>query len=218
MTLLRRGSGLGPRLRDRLAHALRPGWARSVALRRSVAVILVIAAVAVAVSGQRSNRETSVLVAAHDLTPGQTLGGDDLRPLSVPDDLVPDGALRHSADAVAHTVTGPVRAGEIVTDARLLSARLPSRLTGRADARLVPIRLADQSVAALLRAGDVVEVLTADAQVLARDAVVALVPGTAGAAPTRASSTPPILLAMAQSAAHRVAGAGLDVPLAVVLH
>jgi Flp pilus assembly protein CpaB len=183
-----------------------------------VSLVLVAAAVTVGIQGQRTETQTSVLVAAHDLAPGRTLVAADLRQQSVPVDLVPKGALRLSADGEGHTVTGPIGSGEIVTGSRLLSPRLPVQLTGDADARLVPVRLADDTVASLVRAGDVVDVLTADTDVLAGGAIVAVVPNTAGASPTRASATPPILLAMGRAAAHRVAGAGLDVPLAVVLH
>ncbi|MEP9393943.1 SAF domain-containing protein [Gordonia sp. VNK1] len=209
---------MGPRLRDRAAHAMRPGWARSVAIRRTMSLVLIAAAVAVGLHGQRTETHTSVLVAAHDLAPGHALVAADLRQQSVPVELVPEGALRLAADGEAHTVTGPIGSGEIVTGSRLLSPRLPVQLTGDDDARLVPVRLADDTVASLVRAGDVVDVLTADTDVLATGAIVAVVPTAVGASPTRASATPPILLAMGRTAAHRVAGAGLDVPLAVVLH
>ncbi|MGC4935597.1 SAF domain-containing protein [Gordonia sp. DT30] len=218
MDLRRRGTALGPRLRDRVAYAVRPGWARSVMIRRVASGVLVAVAVVVEVGGQRATTDAPVLVAAHDLLPGQAITGTDLRELRFPVELVPDGALRLRADGEAHTVTGPVRTGEVVTESRLLSPRLPMQLTGRADARLVPIRLADDTVASLLRAGDVVDVLNAQAQILAGGAIVALVPTTAAATPTRNTTTPPILLAMTESAAHRVAGAGLDAALAVVLH
>lgn len=218
MDLSSHRSALGPRIRDRIGYAFRPGWARSVMIRRTASLALVAVAVAVGVSGQRSTADAPVLVAAHDLLPGHLVTGADLRQLRYPVDLVPAGALRLSIDGEAHTVTGPIGAGEVVTESRLLSPRLPTQLTGRADARLVPIRLADDTVATLLRTGDVVDVLNAQAQVLAGGAIVALVPTPASATPTRSTTSPPILLAMTETAAHKVAGAGLDVPLAVVLH
>lgn len=213
-----RGS-LAPRLVDRIGHAVRPGWARSVLIRRAAAVALVIAAVAVSVAGQRGGQDGSVLVAAHDLLPGRTLAADDLTTRRVPTDLVPPGALRLSADGVGRTVVGRVRAGEIVTDTRLLSPRLPGQLTGRRDARLVPVRLAEESVSSLLRAGDVVDVITTEADVLARAAIVAT--DTPAETPSRTAgrtAAAPVLLAMDADSAHRVAAAGLDTALAVVLH
>lgn len=210
---------LAPRIVDRAAHALRPGWVRSVMVRRSAAVALMVAAVAVALAGHHSSEERSVLVAASDLAPGHALTAGDLGTRRVPADIVPPGALRLSADGAGRTVTGPMHAGEIVTDARLLSSRLPAQLTGRPDARLVPVRLVDESVASLLRTGDVVDVVTTDAQVLARGAIVALdVPVADGPVRTSRHGQPPVLLAMDAHDAHRVAAAGLDTALAVVLH
>ncbi|WLP91865.1 SAF domain-containing protein [Gordonia sp. NB41Y] len=218
MDLRPRAGSLSPRLRDRIAHALRPGWTRSVLLRRAVAIVIVVVAVVVGLGGARSTRATSVMVAAHELAPGQILTGSDLRATPIPVDLVPDGALLMAAEADGRTVTGPIRAGEIVTDARLLSARLPMQLTGDPSARLVPVRLDDDAVTTVLRTGDVVDVLTAETSVVARDAVVALVAAPTAAGPTRAAGAAPVLLAMTETAAHRVAAIGLDVPLAVVLH
>ena len=88
-------------------------------------------------------------------------------------------------------------------------------------ARLVPVRPADASVGSILREGDVVDVLSPDSVVLARGAIVAL---TAGLSPATGplsgagSASAPILLAMDEQAAHRVAAVGLDSALALVLH
>lgn len=210
---------LAPRLVDRLGAAVRPGWARSMYIRRGAAALLVLTAIAIVALGRGEDDRVSVMVAAHDLLPGVTVTAGDVTTRKVPGSLVPDGAIRMSVDAAGRTVTGLVRSGEIMTDARLLSPRLPASLTGRADARLVPVRLADEAVSSLLRSGDVVDVLGPGAEVLARRAVVALDadPPSTGLAGKNPSDTP-ILLAMGEDAAHRVAAAGLDVALAVVVH
>lgn len=213
-------ASLGPRIRDRVSSALRPGWTRSVLIRRVAATGLVVAAVVVGVAGTRADGDVEVMVAAHDLLPGQVVEIDDLAPRSVAEATVPDGVLTEAAPALGRTVTGRVRGGEILTDARLLSSRLPADLTGDDDARLVPIRLSDEAVTALLRPGDVVDVLTEEAEVLARRAVVALHAAesqSVGIAPGGTAATP-VLLAMDAASAHRVAAAGLDTALAVVLH
>ncbi|MCG7635107.1 SAF domain-containing protein [Gordonia McavH-238-E] len=213
-------ASLGPRLRDRLSSALRPGWTRNLLVRRVAAACLVVAAVVIGVAGTRADGDVEVLVAAHDLLPGQIVESGDLRSHLVAGRTVPDGVLTEAAPAVGRTVTGRVRGGEILTDARLLSSHLPADLTGIDDARLVPIRFSDDAVTSLLRPGDVVDVLTEDAEVLARRAVVALhaaEPQSGGLAPSRAAAAP-VLLAMDAAAAHRVAAAGLDTSLAVVLH
>ncbi|MCR5978531.1 flagellar biosynthesis protein FlgA [Gordonia jinghuaiqii] len=211
---------LAPRLRDRVGHALRPGWTRGLLIRRVVAVALVVAAAVVGFAGSRADGEFEVLVAAHDLLPGETVGPDDLRPRMMAASAAPGGVLVDADLALGRTVTGRVRGGEILTDTRLLSSHLPADLTGTGDARLVPVRLSDEAITSLLRPGDVVDVLTEDADVLARRAVVALhagTPETGGIAGGR-NAPRPVLLAMDAASAHRVAAAGLDTSLAVVLH
>lgn len=216
---LSRRTGLSARWRDRLGHALRPGWSRTVLVRRGAAIILLAAAVVVGVAGQRTTGEQPVLVAAHELRPGQPLTAEDVKVVRVPSSLLPEGALVSEAEGLGRTVAGRVRAGEFVTDARLLTARLPADLTGVDDARLVPVHLADETLTPLLRSGDVVDVLSPDAEVLARGAVVAVPGGESGnGGLTARASARPVLLAMGESSAHRVAAAGLDAPLAVVLH
>jgi len=211
---------LNPRLVDRLGAAVRPGWVRSLLIRRCAAALLVAAALGFATLGGAEHDDESVMAAAHDLLPGTELAASDLVVRRVAGGMVPAGALRMSRDGAGKTVTGMVRAGEILTDARLLSSRLPQQLTGSADARLVPVRLSDDAVSALLRAGDVVDVVGPDADVLAKRAVVALGterPASSGLA-ARNQASAPVVLAMDQKSALRVAAAGLDVALAVIVH
>ncbi|MXP22848.1 flagellar biosynthesis protein FlgA [Gordonia sp. HNM0687] len=225
MPALFRGE-LSPRLVDRVRHLARPGWARSIVVRRVVSGALVLAAVVTTVVGHRNDESRSVVVAAHDLRPGQTVAPDDLSVVSVPGGLIPTGALRMTADATGRTLVGRVRTGEILTDVRLLSSHLPAQLTGRREARLVPVQLADDTVASLLREGDVVDILTvrggesAPSAVLARAAIVALTVGSGrdNALSPSGAARRPVLLAMAEVDAHRVAAAGLDGPLTVVVH
>ncbi|WP_374613338.1 SAF domain-containing protein [Gordonia sp. (in: high G+C Gram-positive bacteria)] len=211
---------LAPRLRDRLGAALRPGWTRSLLVRRVVAAALVLAAVVVGVTGTRADGDVEVVVAAHELRPGQVVDVGDLQSRRIVAGTVPGGALAEAGPAIGKTVTGRVRRGEIMTDTRLLSSRLPADLTGDDDARLVPIRLSDDAVTALLRPGDVVDVLTEEAEVLARRAVVALhaAESQSGGIAPGGTAAAPVLLAMDAASAHRVAAAGLDTALAVVLH
>lgn len=187
--------------------------------RRILAVLLVIGAVAAGVAEHRGDREASVIVAARELTPGEAVGADDLAVRRVPGSMVPSGSIRLTADGIGRTAVGRVHAGEIITDSRLLSPLLPTQLTGRPDARIVPVRLADDAVSSLLRAGDVVDVLDSDADVLARRAVVALTAaGADGGIGSRRDASRPVMLAMDEAAAHRVAAAGIDTSVAVVLH
>lgn len=188
-----------------------PGTARIRAgtVRRAAAAALLVAAAAVAVVGGSDPDRNAVLVAAHALRPGTALTPDDLAVVHVPRGAALPGGLNAPQQAVGGRLATAVGAGEAITGSQLLSSRLPAALTGLPSARLVPVRPADSAVAGLLRSGDVVDVLDEQARVLAAGAVVA-VPGSASDAPA--------LLAMAETAAHRVAAAGLSNPLTVVLH
>lgn len=99
----------------------------------------------------------TVLVAARDLAGGAVVGADDLRTTAVPAGFVPDGALEDVAGAVGRVVAGAVRAGEPLTDVRLLGAGL---LPPGAEVA-VPVRVAEPATGALVRAGDVIDVLSA---------------------------------------------------------
>jgi len=101
-----------------------------------------------------------VLVAAHDLAPGSVLGAADLTVAAFRPASVPQGTVGLPA-AVGHRLVGPVRAGEPLTDVRLLDDALLARYPG---ATAVPVRLGDADAAALLRVGDRVTLLAADPQ------------------------------------------------------
>ncbi|MFT3899241.1 MAG: SAF domain-containing protein [Gordonia sp. (in: high G+C Gram-positive bacteria)] len=216
----RRGHELAPRWRDRARRAVRPGWTRSILVRRAIAALLVLAALGAFLADRRAAPGDAVVVATRDLRPGAPLTADDVAVLRVRPEIVPDGALALSADARGRTVTSAVRRGEILTDSRLLGSRLPRRLVGDPRARLVPVHLADTGTADLLEPGDVVDVLTKGGAgdppvVVAEGAVVAL---GRGAKPGRRESGSPVLLAMGSTAANRVAAAGLTTALTVVIH
>lgn len=101
-----------------------------------------------------------VLTAARDLPAGAVLMPDDLVVASVPGVLLPAGALVGPAGAVGRLVAGPVRRGETLTDVRLLGAGLlPAEGDGSEVA--VPVRVAEPAAAALVEAGDRIDVLAA---------------------------------------------------------
>jgi len=60
---------------------------------------------------------------------------------------------------VGRTLAGPVRAGEPVTDVRLIAPSLVSGYPGRV---ALPVRVADADAVALLRVGDRVSLVAAD--------------------------------------------------------
>lgn len=217
---------LTPTFFDRIRRALRPGWTRSLLIRRLSAGLLLVLAVAAAASGGRQNDLSTVVVAGHDVTPGSRLTSADVTTREVDPDMIPAGAITEPSALTDSTVTGPVRTGEIFTDSRVLSSRLPMDLLGRPDARLVPVKLSDTAIVELLREGDVVDVLSIDdtggdqssraATVLVKNAVVALVSATTQVRSADGSRL--ALLAMPERDAHAVASATLASPITVVFH
>jgi hypothetical protein len=90
----------------------------------------------------------AVAVAAHDLASGTVLTPDDLVTHRYPADLAPVGSV---ADAAGRTLAAPVRAGEPVTDVRLVA---PSLLEGYPGRVALPVRIADAAAVGLIRSGD----------------------------------------------------------------
>jgi pilus assembly protein CpaB len=157
-----------------------------------------------------------VLTAAHDLTAGAVLGPDDLVAAAVPRALVPAGALTDVALAAGRLVAGPVRRGEALTDVRLLGAALLPAGSQVA----VPVRLAEPATAALVRAGDLVDVLSASpeggvaAVVVAEQLSVLSVPELSDAAGEGAL----VVVAASRSTAARLAAAAVTGRLSVAVH
>lgn len=99
----------------------------------------------------------AVLAAARDLSPGVPLGADDLTTVARSPTTLPGGVLSPGADVLGRVLAGPVRAGEILTDVRLVGAALVDGLPAGFVA--APVRVADAALAALVRPGDRVDVL-----------------------------------------------------------
>jgi Flp pilus assembly protein CpaB len=217
------GESLNPSALSQLTQMLRPDWSRTVAARRLLAGALVILAAVAALRPDPSDDGILVVVAARDLTPGIELRVDDVRLEKHMAPTIPDGVLTDVAEAVGATLAGPARRGEALTDVRLLGPRLAESAAG-AGARIVPLHLDDTALLDLIRPGDVVDVLAADAgptadvepQVVATDAVVVLVseePSAAGNSGDRV-----VLVALPAHAANKVAGATLVQTVTLTFH
>jgi Flp pilus assembly protein CpaB len=137
------------------------GWRRAVALRRLAAGVLVLVAAVLTVAGAAapSVAGAPVVLARRDLAPGTAVGPDDVGVGSRPPETVPAGVLTAVGDAVGRRPVGPVRAGEVLTDVRLVGPESARAAAGTADAAGVPLRLADPAVAALVRPGALVDVV-----------------------------------------------------------
>jgi pilus assembly protein CpaB len=138
------------------------GWPR-----RLLAGALLLLAALVWLQGRDRARDAgsgriTVLAAAHDLGAGAVLGPADVRLVRLDPAAVPEGALRSPRAALGRTVAGAVRRGEPLTDVRLVGPGLTVGLS-RSGSVAVPVRLADGETAALLRAGDRVDLLATPA-------------------------------------------------------
>ena len=100
-----------------------------------------------------------VAVAAFDLPAGTALSGQDVAVARLPPGVVPSGVVPEAEPLVGRVLAGAVRAGEPLTDARLVGPGLTALLP--ADQVAAPVRLADLAVAGLVHAGDRVDVLAA---------------------------------------------------------
>lgn len=115
-----------------------------------------------------------VVVAAHDLPAGAVLGSSDLSVAMLPPSAVPAGSSPSSSTFSGKRVAGPMRAGEPITDRRVLGRALIAGYPRGIVA--APVRIHDPDVVALLQVGSRIDVYAArDASSLAA-VVVADVP------------------------------------------
>ncbi|TRW82000.1 flagellar biosynthesis protein FlgA [Mycolicibacterium sp. 018/SC-01/001] len=215
---------LNPTALQRLHRRLRPDWLRTVVARRILAGALVLLAGAAAWRADPRDDLVEVVVAARDLSAGSALTAEDVRLEHRSPTTLPDGARTRIDDVAGNTLSGAARRGEVLTDVRVLGPRLTESLAGPG-ARIAAVSLADAALVDLLRAGDVVDVVSAptsadtgaEARVIARDAVVVLV-STPGSGITAANANRVVLIALSSSSATVVASAALTQTVTLTLH
>lgn len=214
-----------------LRHTLAtPGHPRATLLKKLAAGALVLAAGLVGLSGWRENPRVPVF--AREVAAGQELAAEDIEWRSLPRDAIPAGVAAETdpADLAGRVVVAAGSAGEVITESRLLGEELTHALGESAgqDYHLVPIKLAEPDIAALLAHGDTVSVVsnggTGDGGELAgpgaAETVVAQegkIVSTAAAGETTGSQAATILIALPAPAAKKVAAASLSFPLTVVV-
>jgi pilus assembly protein CpaB len=194
--------------------------------RRAAAVLLALGALILALRPAPTPAAAApdgvpVVVAAAELPAGTELSPADLALARLPPEFVPAGTWPDPSAVVGRVVAGSVRAGEPLTDVRLIGAGLTALL--EPDQVAAPVRLADLAVAALVRTGDHVDVLAtppdaARAEVIAEGALV-LSAGAAGASPPGAVDPAAGLLLVAVDAvtAARLAATATTSTLTVTL-
>jgi Flp pilus assembly protein CpaB len=98
-----------------------------------------------------------ILVASRDLPAGTALEADDVELRAVEPGQVPAGAL--TAGRTGARLASPLRAGEPVTDVRLVG---PDLTHGGDGLVALPVRLSDAGQAALLTVGDEIDLMATD--------------------------------------------------------
>lgn len=216
--------GRGESLRE--AFWNRPPWIDGTLARRILAALLAMVAVVLYFRGDPDGERAPVVVARHDLPPGHLLQPEDLRTVSHESRALPAAAISNPGTLTGAVLAGAMRPGEMFTDLRVVGPRLAAAAAD--DGRIVPIRLADNAVAGILRGGDRVDVIAAaetehesppsSSRTLASDATVVLVSGAEDEHSPGNSTQRVVLAAMDSRDAAQVAAASLSTALTVVFH
>jgi Flp pilus assembly protein CpaB len=142
----------------RLVRLRRVGRRLLLSRRRPVAALCAGVAVLGVVHAVRppSPATVAVTVAARDLDSGTVVTPADVTTRRYPAAVAPGGS---DPAAVGRTLAGPVRAGEPITDVRLVG---PSLVAGYPDRVALPVRIADADAVGLLQTGDRVDLVAAD--------------------------------------------------------
>lgn len=206
----------------------------------AAALLATAALLAFAPGESDASRTSPVVVTARDVATGTTLRAADVTLARLPPDALPTGALTTTDAAVGAMLAGSARAGEPLTDARLVSGGVltvtdaatgsradvttdhPDDVTSSDDTATVPIRLSDVAITGLLRPGTRIDVITADdtsdeGRVLASDATVVTVTAPDETSQAAARDGPLVLIALPADTATRVAAASLRQPVTVTL-
>ena len=164
-------------------------------------------------------RTVALWVAARDLPSGQQLRASDL----VRDDFLastaPAAAVRDNALVLGRTLVTPLTRGEPLTTAQVLGSQHLAGLPGRS---AIGLRIPDEAVADLVRAGDRVDLVATDPQhgsppeLLVHDAVVLTVPRSPAGAGTTAGSGRLVVFAVPAGDVEHIAAAGSALYLSVI--
>ncbi|SDD90102.1 SAF domain-containing protein [Auraticoccus monumenti] len=187
----------------------------------AAAAVLAVLATVTALSPQ-APPGSPVVVSASALGSGVRLGTEDLVVRWVQPEVLPEGAVTDPAAVVGRTLAAPLTAGSMLTDVDVVAPRSED---GRDGGVLAPVRLADAEVVGLLRVGDTVDVLGADAAsgavgVVATDARVASLPRPdeeGGLFASGPSSGALVLVEVSSSTSLALAQASAAGPLSLVL-
>lgn len=233
------------KLSIRLAHARQqlstPGRGRTLILRRGLAGALVLAAGLSAAAGVREHPQ--VYVFARNVPAGSVVGDGDVELRRVPKEVIPAAALGPEDTPAGSVLVAAGSVGEVLTPARLLGVSDTTQSFSAPGLHMVPLKLAEPDIAALLHHGDTVSIVTAaaappsagvagagpDGEIPVTNAAPETSAATLVAAGGRVVATAlpeggkgqarpgTILVALPAAEADRVAAASLSGPLTVVI-
>jgi hypothetical protein len=203
-----------------------PGFHRSALLRKLVAVTLMVTAVGITVA-DRLHQHISVVVYSRDVTAGSRITAADVTVVQVSESVLPQDRLATADAAVGNIVVASRSRGAMVSAADFVDSALVSQTMTNttssdvgAQNHMVPITLADPTLASLLRPGDTITIVTATDDSSAPRVIAA--GGKVIFATTKATDFPgatpgTVLVSLVADSAAAVAAASLSQPLAVVV-
>lgn len=188
--------------------------------RRAGAVLLAGIALVLALrpgppAGAAAPEALPVVVAARSLDAGRVLGAGDLALARYPPGTAPAGVVAQPELLSGRVLAGAVRAGEPLTDTRLVGPGLTALLPDGQVA--APVRLADLAVAALVRTGDRVDVLATASGAEEAETLAAGVRVLAAAGSGDDAAAGLLLVAVDPGTAARLAAAATSATLTVTL-
>ena len=193
-------------------------WRDAIARHRRIlaATLAAIAVLATLAAAKQAAPKQSVVVALHALKAGTTVTADDLSVRSVSTDVGP--AARAVGDLVGRNLTVAVEAGQPLFDNFVLTrTRVPAGLAA------VPLRASDSAVAALVYAGEQVDVIgqrspNETATLLASNVTVLTVTVTRSTGLLKANDQPGVVVVLTDvDTAATLAAASLVGPVALAL-
>ncbi|MAT60632.1 MAG: hypothetical protein CMH41_03070 [Micrococcales bacterium] len=127
-------------------------WRHATLIRAVMAGLLLIVGVLSWASSHPAPQTSEIVIASRDIPSGSVLANEDL---AIGHDSLGLATLNRS-DLVGEIVRGPIKSGEPVTPSRITPGRSLQVVPGRV---VFPLALSDERLAALLVAGDVVNVI-----------------------------------------------------------
>ena len=200
-----------------------PGFHRSALLRKVVAATLMVTAVGITVTA-RLHQHISVVVYSRNVAAGSRITATDVTVVHVSESVLPQDRLATTDAAVGNIVVASRSRGAMVSAADFVDSALVMTNTTSNDAgvktHMVPITLADPTLASLLRPGDTITIITAADDNSAPRVIAA--GGKVIFATTKATDFPgatpgTVLVSLVADSAAAVAAASLSQPLAVVV-